>query len=90
VLVEVKLTTNRNLLHGFEKQIEEYQKAEQTVFAVYLVIDVEGGSYTKIAELEQLVAQGQDEGKRMPEVIYVYARRRPSASRYRVNKRLSQ
>ena len=39
VLVEVKLTTNPQLVHGYEKQLVEYQKGERTDESVYLVID---------------------------------------------------
>ncbi len=83
IIVETKLTTNPNLLHGFERQVTEYQKAEQTSFSVYLVIDVEGGSIKKLRELERLIATRAGEGHRMPEVVIVYGRRRPPASKIR-------
>ena len=39
VIVEVKLTSNRQLIHGMKTQILEYAKAEKTDQLVYLVID---------------------------------------------------
>lgn len=39
VIVEVKLTSNRQLIHGMKTQILEYAKAEKTNQLVYLVID---------------------------------------------------
>ena len=39
-IVEVKLTTNDQYLHGFEVQIEEYGKAEQTDKLVYVLVDL--------------------------------------------------
>ena len=39
VIVEVKLTSNRQLIHGMKTQIMEYAKAEKTNQLVYLVID---------------------------------------------------
>lgn len=39
VLVEVKLTSNSQLQHGFEKQLPVYMKQEDTVKAIYLVLD---------------------------------------------------
>ena len=39
VIVEVKLTSNRQLIHGMKTQIMEYAKAEKTDQLVYLVID---------------------------------------------------
>ncbi|XTR38726.1 hypothetical protein ACQQ2T_04925 [Paraclostridium tenue] len=38
-LVEIKLTTNNQLVHGLEVQIQEYSKAEETHNLIYLVID---------------------------------------------------
>ena len=39
-IIEVKLTTNDQYLHGFEVQIEEYGKAEQTDKLVYVLVDL--------------------------------------------------
>ena len=39
-IVEVKLTSNDQYLHGFEVQIEEYGKAEQTDNLVYVLVDL--------------------------------------------------
>ena len=39
-IVEVKLTSNDQYLHGFEVQIEEYGKAEQTDNIVYVLVDL--------------------------------------------------
>lgn len=52
VLVEVKLSSNHRLLSGFTTQLEVYKTAQETIRAIYLVIDVgEMGSRD-----EQLVA----------------------------------
>lgn len=40
VLVEIKLSTNPNVVHGYEKQLEIYKDAENTHKAYYLLIDV--------------------------------------------------
>lgn len=42
VLVEIKLSRNPRLIHGYETQIERYQKAEQTGPGFFLVVDVGG------------------------------------------------
>ena len=39
-LIEVKLTTNSQYLHGYEVQLEEYGKAEQTSSLIYVLIDL--------------------------------------------------
>ncbi|MBN1452926.1 MAG: hypothetical protein JW963_18050 [Anaerolineales bacterium] len=81
VLVETKLTTNTRLLHGFETQLEEYQKAEKTRYSVYLIIDVDRGSRKRIRELNELVLR-QVAGSRIPEIVFVNGRWKASASRY--------
>jgi hypothetical protein len=53
VVVEVKLTTNKNLDKGFTKQLPEYQKAEKSKRGIYLVIDV-GASDNKIKRFFKL------------------------------------
>ena len=39
IVVEVKLTSNNQLKHGIEKQLPIYMKQENTIYAIYLVID---------------------------------------------------
>ncbi len=39
VVVEIKLTSNSQLLHGFERQVPIYMEQEETNKAIYLVID---------------------------------------------------
>jgi hypothetical protein len=41
-LVETKLSTNSKLVGGYETQLETYKESEQTMRAVYLVVDVGG------------------------------------------------
>ncbi len=82
VVVEAKLTTNKLLLHGFEVQIGEYQKAEKTKTAMYLVIDVSGGSESRVTKLKTLIRKSKDDGLRVPEVIFVDGIPKLSASKY--------
>lgn len=88
VLVETKLTTNPHLLHGYEVQIAEYQKAEKTQFSVYLVIDV-GGSRERIADLRDLHKERENSGRRMPTLFVVNAHPKLSASKYKSGRRKS-
>ncbi|HEX8283257.1 MAG TPA: hypothetical protein VF588_07870 [Pyrinomonadaceae bacterium] len=82
VVVEAKLTTNPQLLHGFEVQIEEYKKAEKTRFSVYLVIDVAEGRATQVKALKKRIADSKAAGLRVPEVVFVDAKPKKSASKY--------
>ena len=83
VVVEAKLTTNPQLLHGFEVQIEEYKKAEKTQLGIYLVIDVIGGSETRIKKLQRLLNDSKVAGLKVPEVIYIDGIPKKSASVYK-------
>ncbi|KAB0642207.1 hypothetical protein [Burkholderia latens] len=78
VLVEVKLSSNSQLFHGFEKQLPIYQKAERATKGVYLVIDNGGASEDRMAAFRNLVLSA---GKDAPEVIIVDGVPRPSASK---------
>lgn len=55
VLVEIKLTSNQQLQHGFEIQLPTYMKAEKSDRGVYLVIDNGGYSKARIDKFNDLV-----------------------------------
>ncbi len=80
VVVETKLSVNQNLLHGFETQVVEYQKAEQAEYAILLVIDV-GGSSIRITNLRKAIETKKKAGLRVPEVIFVDAKPKISATK---------
>lgn len=40
VVIEMKLSSNRTLYHGFEKQLPAYLRAEETKYGVSLVLQV--------------------------------------------------
>lgn len=80
VLVEVKKSTNSDLLHGFETQLPAYEKSEATHESIYLIVRVsEGDSGVKsVLALREKLLQ---EHKRVPDVFVVDARKRRSASK---------
>lgn len=78
VLVEVKLTSNSQLFHGFDKQLPIYQKAERATRGIYLVIDNGGASDDRMAAFRQHVL---DAGAEAPLVMIVDGIVRPSASK---------
>jgi hypothetical protein len=79
VLVEVKLTTNNQLIHGYEKQLKEYEKSERTEDAFYLVID-NGGSRKRIEQLFNLHDEYRQKKVKTHELIFVDGLLKPSAS----------
>lgn len=75
VVVEMKLSTNPKIVHGYEKQLEVYKAAENTSNGIFLIIDVGqiGGKYEKVLQLKQKFP--------LSEVWYVNAEYRESASK---------
>lgn len=80
VLVELKLSPNPNLVSGYTSQLEIYKKAEETIRAIYLVIDVGkmGNKDNKLKDQRRLAIE-----KREPisELIFVDALQKKSASK---------
>ena len=66
VLVEIKKSMNPRLLHGFETQLDAYQKAEATELSLYLILRVSEGEKKKL---------------KVPDVAVIDARKKPSASK---------
>ena len=80
VVVEVKLTTNNKLIHGFEKQIKEYQKSERNACAIYLVID-NGGSQTALERLIKIYNDQLQLQKNACDLIIINGTLKQSASK---------
>jgi hypothetical protein len=80
VLVETKLSTNGKLVGGYEKQLEAYKESEQTMRAVYLVVDV-GGMGKKDVRLVEARNVRLKTGHPVSEVVFVDAIIKPSASK---------
>lgn len=78
VLVEIKLTSNQKLAHGFETQLPIYQAAEGTQKGIYLVINNGGITESRWSAFSDLVAGS---GKHAPRVIVVDGIKRQSASK---------
>jgi hypothetical protein len=78
VLVELKLTSNKQLSHGFQNQLPIYQAAENATHGIYLVIDNGGASAARLKAFGQMV---RDADRKSPKVIMVDAVRKDSASK---------
>jgi hypothetical protein len=88
VLVEVKKSTNKSLVDGFNKQVQAYEKSENAFHSFYVVIIVKDrkknrdGDYTD--QLEQLERQFEDRQKNKkltPELIVIDGLMYPSPSK---------
>jgi hypothetical protein len=80
ILVEVKLSTNTNLVPGYTRQLETYKTSERPVQAYYLVIDV-GGMGRKDHALLEIRSRLSEGTMPVSEIVFVRGQRRPSASR---------
>ena len=80
VLVEVKLSTNTRVVHGYSNQLEIYKHAEETTHAIYLVIDV-GGLGKKFDRVQKIRTGRLHAGLPASDIVLVDAVPRPSASR---------
>lgn len=80
VLVEIKLSTNSKILSGYEKQLEMYKKAEETVVGYYVVIDVGGMGQKDKQLVSKKNAAGRSQRK-VSEIIFIDGKRRASASK---------
>ena len=79
-IVEVKLSSNGQYIHGYQEQLEEYGKAEQTVNQVYVFIDV--GNPIRLKTIRELHQRNIISGKPCPELVIIDARPKKAASTY--------
>lgn len=80
VLVEVKLSTNSKVVSGYTTQLEEYKAAQQTMKAIYLVIDV-GSMGRKDKRLVDIRNDATKRGDPLSELEFVDGTIKPSPSK---------
>tara|TARA_R100000541_G_scaffold56571_1_gene66062 strand:+ start:85 stop:1503 length:1419 start_codon:yes stop_codon:yes gene_type:complete len=80
VNVEIKYSTNPNIVSGFEKQLPTYNRAEKTDTSIYLIIKTKE-NMNKIKEVQKLAEKQKTDGKRVPEIIIVDGMKQVSASK---------
>ncbi len=79
VLVETKLSTNTRTVSGYETQLETYKTSEETIRAIYLVIDV-GSMGRKAERLIKIRNKARKQGNPLSELEFIDGRLKPSAS----------
>ncbi len=79
ILVEIKLSVDPKLLQGYTKQLVEYKKSEETMRAVYLVIDV-GHMGRKDERLLKLRTEILNKNEPAADIEFIDGKRRKSAS----------
>ncbi|NKA72384.1 hypothetical protein GO285_01259 [Ralstonia solanacearum] len=80
VLVELKLSTNQQVVHGYHTQLEIYKRADATQYAIYVLVDV-GGLGGKLQELQNLRDEAIQQYGIASEIVYIDGRKKRSASK---------
>lgn len=81
VLLEMKLASNSQLVHGIDLQLPAYLKAENSYKGIYMVIIANESDKEKCDKLMAMVAQSEMNQTLKDNIIVVDARKRTSASR---------
>ena len=72
IVVELKLSTNNKLKHGYTKQLEVYKAAEETREGIFVILDV-GGSRAQLDAVLQLETAARNARDRNSPVVVVDA-----------------
>ncbi len=80
-VIEIKLTSNSEYVHGLEVQIEEYAKAEDTDKKIYLLIN-NGRNSERVKSVLNKREKMVNEGKNPAHVVVIDATPKPSASKF--------
>lgn len=78
-VIEIKLSSNADYIHGYEEQIEEYAKAEGTSQRVFVYVKV--GNPTRDSKIEKLHEQRMNNGENPPKLFIIDSQKQTSASK---------
>jgi len=85
VVVEIKKSTNSNLLNGFSKQVTRYQESEAADSAVYVVVIVNSKNVSnpdsQLNKLKRMYAKKIKKSERVPELCLIDGLIHDSASK---------
>lgn len=84
-VVEVKLASNEKVRQGYEVQVGEYAKAEDHADAIYVVVAYDERDDLR-EDLEKLRENALRDKGTAPDLVFVDARPKASASKYRPEK----
>ncbi len=82
VTVEIKYSSNTNLIKGYSIQLPTYNKAESANNSIYLVLQTTKTD-NSIKQLQKINKTAKDKGERVPDVIIIDARPQKPASHRR-------
>lgn len=79
-VIEVKLNSNKNYLHGYEEQIQTYMKAESTTKGIYVYVKVENHPMRDMKMMEMYSKQKEVDNN-APRLFVVDSQEQISASK---------
>lgn len=80
VNVEIKYSTNTNLVKGFTEQLPAYNRAEKTDTSIYLVVQTMKSS-SSIDRLFKISNEARAKGERVPDIFIIDGQKQVSASK---------
>lgn len=80
VLVEIKLSTNPRVVHGYDKQLVAYDEAEEAYQSRYVILDV-GKMGGKLKHVRKIEAYRMEKGLPHPKIHIVDGSKKASASK---------
>ena len=81
-VIEIKLISNNDCLHGFEVQIEEYARSEETDNKIFIIVD-NGRSSSRIKQVKDSYEKRLKVGENPATVIVIDAKPKDAASIYK-------
>lgn len=78
-VVEIKLSSNADYIHGYEEQIEKYAKAEGTTQKIFVYVKV--GNPERDKRIEELHASRLNNGENPPKLFIIDSQEQTSASK---------
>lgn len=79
--IEMKLSTNTKLLHGYKSQLAIYNKAEKTNQSKFVIVQLYDKDSTKIEKVYEHKRQNETIDNKLPEIVVIDATKKESASK---------
>ena len=79
--IEMKLSTNTKLLHGYKSQLAIYNKAENTNQSKFVIVQLYDKDTAKIEKVYQYKRQNETINNKLPDIFVIDATKRESASK---------
>ena len=79
-VIEIKRSTNENLVHGYRTQLPAYMKAERAQSGIFMIIMEKDNIDEVKRKIAEVQSDMKDKGEYIPEIIYINGMKQHSAS----------